>query len=53
MMDDALGDLVKNTLLVVGALFPIVNPIATPQYSYRSRVGCPGTDEPRWRGWSL
>jgi multiple antibiotic resistance protein len=26
-MDDALGDLAKNTLLVVGALFPIVNPI--------------------------
>src|SRR3954449_3779734 len=27
MMVDALSDLVKNTLLVVGALFPIVNPI--------------------------
>jgi multiple antibiotic resistance protein len=27
MMDGALGDLAKNTLLVVGALFPIVNPI--------------------------
>jgi multiple antibiotic resistance protein len=27
VMDGALGDLVKNTLLVVGALFPIVNPI--------------------------
>src|ERR1700690_1743040 len=27
MMADALGDLAKNTLLVVGALFPIVNPI--------------------------
>src|SRR6185503_2101336 len=27
MMDGALGDLVKNTLIVVGALFPIVNPI--------------------------
>jgi multiple antibiotic resistance protein len=27
MMDGALSDLVKNTLLVVGALFPIVNPI--------------------------
>src|SRR5229473_7447906 len=27
MMPGALGDLVKNTLLVVGALFPIVNPI--------------------------
>ena len=26
-MDGALSDLVKNTLLVVGALFPIVNPI--------------------------
>src|ERR1044071_9009856 len=26
-MDGASGDLVKNTLLVVGALFPIVNPI--------------------------
>jgi len=26
-MVDALGDLAKNTLLVVGALFPIVNPI--------------------------
>lgn len=26
-MADALGDLVKNTLLLVGALFPIVNPI--------------------------
>src|SRR3954467_11422828 len=26
-MADALGDLAKNTLLVVGALFPIVNPI--------------------------
>jgi multiple antibiotic resistance protein len=26
-MDGALGDLTKNTLLVVGALFPIVNPI--------------------------
>src|SRR5690242_2183116 len=26
-MDDALGDLTKNTLLVVGALFPIVNPV--------------------------
>ena len=27
MMNGALSDLVKNTLLVVGALFPIVNPI--------------------------
>jgi multiple antibiotic resistance protein len=27
MMTDALSDLAKNTLLVVGALFPIVNPI--------------------------
>src|SRR5258707_7050339 len=27
MMPDTLGDLAKNTLLVVGALFPIVNPI--------------------------
>src|SRR5579864_4218598 len=27
MMTSALTDLVKNTLLVVGALFPIVNPI--------------------------
>jgi multiple antibiotic resistance protein len=27
MMPDPLGDLAKNTLLVVGALFPIVNPI--------------------------
>src|SRR5262252_5086056 len=27
MMDGALGDLTKNALLVVGALFPIVNPI--------------------------
>ena len=26
-MAEALGDLIKNTLLVVGALFPIVNPI--------------------------
>ena len=26
-MDGALGDLAKNTLLVVGALFPIVNPV--------------------------
>src|SRR5262249_23525781 len=26
-MDGALSDLTKNTLLVVGALFPIVNPI--------------------------
>src|SRR5215467_13958118 len=26
-MDGTLGDLAKNTLLVVGALFPIVNPI--------------------------
>src|SRR5690349_9976126 len=26
-MNDPLSDLVKNTLLVVGALFPIVNPI--------------------------
>src|SRR6185369_5861599 len=26
-MNDALSDLVKNILLVVGALFPIVNPI--------------------------
>src|SRR3954447_17185280 len=26
-MPDGLSDLVKNTLLVVGALFPIVNPI--------------------------
>jgi multiple antibiotic resistance protein len=26
-MNDALTDLIKNTLLVVGALFPIVNPI--------------------------
>jgi multiple antibiotic resistance protein len=27
IMDGALSDLVKNTLLVVGALFPIVNPV--------------------------
>src|SRR3954447_10269485 len=27
MMDSALSDLTKNTLQVVGALFPIVNPI--------------------------
>ncbi len=27
MMPGAFGDLVKNTLLVIGALFPIVNPI--------------------------
>jgi multiple antibiotic resistance protein len=27
MVADALKDLAKNTLLVVGALFPIVNPI--------------------------
>src|ERR1051325_2864262 len=27
VMDGALGDLAKNTLLVVGALFPIVNPV--------------------------
>src|SRR5579863_2387796 len=27
MMPDPLGDLAKHTLLVVGALFPIVNPI--------------------------
>jgi multiple antibiotic resistance protein len=27
MMTGALGDLIKNTLLVVGTLFPIVNPI--------------------------
>src|SRR5258708_1885919 len=27
VMDGALSDLVKNTLLVVGALFPVVNPI--------------------------
>src|SRR5713101_5018699 len=27
MMTGALGDLVKNTLLIVGTLFPIVNPI--------------------------
>src|ERR1700761_7193610 len=26
-MQDALSDLVKSTLLVVGALFPIVNPV--------------------------
>src|SRR6516162_3985778 len=32
-MDGALGDLAKNTLLVVGALFPIVNPIgSTPVF---------------------
>src|ERR1700704_4441304 len=29
MMQGALSDLVKNTLLVVGALFPIVNPIGS------------------------
>src|SRR6476469_6673535 len=28
-MPDTLSDLLKNTLLVVGALFPIVNPIGT------------------------
>src|SRR3984885_10101257 len=27
MMEDTLSDLAKNTLLIVGALFPIVNPI--------------------------
>src|SRR5580658_8777196 len=27
MMAGALSDLIKNTLLIVGALFPIVNPI--------------------------
>jgi len=30
MMPGALGDLAKYTLLVVGALFPIVNPIGNP-----------------------
>src|ERR1700744_1441722 len=33
MMPDALGDLVKNTLLIVGALFPIVNPIGNTPIS--------------------
>jgi multiple antibiotic resistance protein len=38
MMADALSDLVKNTLLVVGALFPIVNPIGnTPIFLSMTR----------------
>src|SRR5262249_20804713 len=37
-MNDALADLVKDTLLVVGALFPIVNPIVnTPIFLSRTR----------------
>src|SRR5208283_2400812 len=39
MMADPLSDLAKNTLLIVGALFPIVNPIGnTPIFLSLTRV---------------
>src|SRR5882757_8668337 len=43
MMPGALSDLIKNTLLVVGAMFPIVNPIGnTPIFLSLTR-GLSGT----------
>jgi multiple antibiotic resistance protein len=45
-----LSDLVTNTLLVVGALFPIVNPIGnTPIFLSLTR-GLSGHGRTRWHG---
>jgi small neutral amino acid transporter SnatA (MarC family) len=48
-MPGALSQLVKNTLLVVGALFPIVNPIGnTP--TFLSLTDGLSAGEPCWQG---
>src|ERR1017187_800565 len=47
MMAGALSDLAKNALLVVGALFPIVNPIGnTPIFLYSHRLSGLKAPEP-------
>jgi hypothetical protein len=48
--DRALNDLTKNTLLVVGALFPIVNPIGNTPFSFRSRVDFGARARELWQG---